>query len=158
MSESLKDLASRPEIIVSLFIAYWFVLMLLIARLTGWARLADSYQAATPFTGKRWRWQSIQTRWLTHYGNCVTIGANAEGLHVSLLFLFRIGHPQLFIPWREISVKPVKGWLCRGVELRFSGAPAIPVYISERLAQRIAAAAGGAWPGESFFLLVEWMM
>lgn len=137
----------RPEIFIALFIAFWFVLMLLIARLTGWAAWTEFYRASSPFTGTRWRFQSIQTRWLTHYGNCVTVGANEEGLYLAVLILFRIGHPPLFIPWRDVSVGTKKCLFGNVVELRFQATPAAPVYLSERLAQRIAAAAGSAWPG-----------
>ena len=44
-------------------------------------------------------------RWGANYNNCLTIGVDTAGLYLSPLFFFRIGHPPLFIPWTEISLR-----------------------------------------------------
>ena len=82
-------------------------------------------------------------RWLSHYGNCLNVGADATGLHLSVLFLFRVGHPPLLVPWGEISVAKRRNfWFFRRVTLLLGREEQIPVVIGRRLADRIQAAAG----------------
>jgi hypothetical protein len=67
----------------------------------GWALLAKVYltQDSTTLDGETWKYQSIQMRWGTNYGNCVTVRANPLGLGLSVLFLF--GH--VLIIWRRLD-------------------------------------------------------
>jgi hypothetical protein len=77
------------------------------------------------------------------YNNCLTIGANPTGLYLSVFFLLRFGHPNLFIPWADISVTASKRvFLSIYTEFRFRQTPMIRFRVSERLEQRIAKAAG----------------
>jgi hypothetical protein len=90
---------------------------------------------------------------MANYNNCVTIGANFQGIHLSVLFLFRVGHPPIFIPWEDVTVKPrPRRWL-PAVELNFRQRPHVPLIISRRLSERLQAASGrspaydgAAWP------------
>ncbi len=82
-------------------------------------------------------------RWTSHYGNCLTIGADTAGLKLSVLFPFRPGHPPLFIPWSEISVTRRRNLLfVRQVKLLLGQEEQIPFVISGGLADRIQVAAG----------------
>jgi hypothetical protein len=54
--------------------------------------------------GEQIRGQSASLRRWSRYRNCLTFTANQQGLHVSIFFLFRSGHPPLWIPWSEITV------------------------------------------------------
>jgi hypothetical protein len=86
----------------------------------------------------------------TNYGNCVRVGVNQSGLHLSVGFLFRIGHPPLFIPWSDISMKEKRGlFFLKQVELRFARCSSIPIVISQRLMNRISYALGGVNPVSS---------
>jgi len=70
------------------------------------ALLAKSYPArdAATLDGETWRFQSIQLCWATNYGNCVTVRTNSVGLGLSVLWLLRLGHPPLLIPWADITI------------------------------------------------------
>ncbi|MBI4393355.1 MAG: hypothetical protein HY556_06120 [Euryarchaeota archaeon] len=140
------DPASNPILLATVFLAVWVGLGVLVSHVGGWASLARVYGMTSGFTGERWMFQSARMRYWTNYGNCLTVGAGYEGFYVSILFLFRIGHPPLFIPWREISVsrKKLLGWEI--VELRLGRELAIPFHITSRLAERLQTAAGSAWP------------
>jgi hypothetical protein len=139
---------NHPGFIVVFVLGLLFVIGHLIARVGGWSILSTFYRSPGPFLGKSWRFQSAQTRWSMGYNNCLTIGANSQGLYLSILFLFRTGHPPLFIPWTDISIHSKTGRFSRSVEFRFVQAPAIPFRVSELLGRKIAEAAGTAWPGE----------
>jgi hypothetical protein len=130
-----------------LFLAIWMVVLHLLSRLTGWAKLAVRYRSDGTFQGKKWRFQSVAMRMGTGYNNSVIVGASPRGLYMSLFFLFRPGHPALFVRWSEVSVTWKKTWGFRKVELRFQRAADVPVVISIRLAQKLAVSAGSEWPG-----------
>jgi hypothetical protein len=83
----------------------------------------------------------------TNYGNCLIVCANPDGVHLSVFFPFRIGHPPLFVPWPDVSMKEKQAFFFfKQVELRFSKCPSIPFVISRRLMNRISDALGGINP------------
>ncbi len=142
-------MTNRPELFLVGFVGLWIAISYLVARLGGWAKLATFYRFSGPFDGQCWRFQSAELRWKMGYNNCLTVGANSAGLYLSVLFLFRLGHPGLFIPWTDISITPGKrGFWSIYREFRFRQAPMIPFRISQRLAQRIKESAGSAFPVE----------
>jgi hypothetical protein len=112
-----------------------------VARLSGWARLAEQYRATQPFVGETWRFQSVQMRYLTHYNNCVTFGADPQGLYVSVFFLIAPGHSPLLVPWGELELQPKRYFGVFGYELRFVRAPGIFMWVRGGLGEKIAVAA-----------------
>jgi|SRR5580692_8863308 hypothetical protein len=77
------------------------LLQVLISRMGRWHRLAESYATNEPPMGKRFWMQSAAFQ-NANYSNCVTIYTSEQGLYLSLMLPFRLGHPPLLIPWREI--------------------------------------------------------
>jgi len=138
---------SRPEYVFLAIIGFLFVLFFLIGRISGWSTLANVYRSPGEFLGQRWRFQSGQLRWHLGYNNCLTIGANESGLYLSVFFLFRFGHPSLFIPWGDISANTRKGFWCRYMEFRFKLAPMIPLRLSLQLGEKVIKASGPSGPG-----------
>jgi hypothetical protein len=134
------------------FLAVWVAASLLVSLLGGWNWLAQRYRYAGTFTGTQWSFRSGQMRWFTNYNNCLTVGASPEGLFLSILFLFRPGHPPLLIPWQDISVSANKRsilWLGSYVEMRLGGPFGVRFRIRARLADQLREAAGGSWPVEA---------
>lgn len=121
--------------------AGWILVCLIISRVGGWALLAKVYleQNSITLDGEICKFQSIQMRWATNYGNCVAIRANPMGLGLSLLWLLRIGHPPLLIPWSDITIRRVRRsrFFPSLVEFRFRLEPSIPVRISNKLSLKI---------------------
>jgi len=114
--------------------------------LGGWRGLAKTYRHAGSFQGKVRRFQTISMKRWTAYGSCVHIGANQEGLFLSVFFPFRPGHPPLFIPWRDISTTEVRFLGGKRLELRFRKNRTVPVRINEESGRLLAEAAGENWP------------
>ena len=131
------------------FPLFWCGVIFLIALIGGWATLSRVYRFDGYFQGQQWSMQSARLGW-TNYNNVLTVGANWEGLYLSPLFLFRTGHPPLFIPWIDISVKKTAS-LFTSIEFRFQQAPSVRLKLSQKLSQRLAEAAGASWPSESDF-------
>ena len=69
--------------------------------------LVERDRSGPEFTGERWRFQSGRMRWGCGYNNCLTLGANAEGLYMAVILPW---HPPLFIPWIEITARDEKRW------------------------------------------------
>jgi len=135
--------------ILFIVILGWTVAGLVSSRMTGWALLAQRYRWDKPFYGERLRSRSAAMRYGSHYGNCLTIGVNPQGLFLSLSIPLFPGHPPLFIPWNEITVRGTRVLWSNCLELQLGHDPAIPFRIQERLGRKLAALAGEAWPKES---------
>jgi len=127
----------------------WAAVGLISSRMTGWALLAQRYRSEEPFSGERVRFCSAAMRYGGHYGNCLTIGVNAQGLFLSLSIPFYMGHPPLFIPWHEITASRKRVLWSNCVELMLGRDPSVPFRIQERLGKKLAALACEAWPKES---------
>ena len=132
--------------ILLIAILWWMVGGIVFSHITGWASLAERYRCDERFSGDRLRFRSAAMRYWGHFSNCLTAGANRQGLFLSLSLPFLLGYPPLFIPWNEITVRRTRLLWAKRVELRLGREPAIPFRISERLATRLAALAGEAWP------------
>jgi hypothetical protein len=140
--------ATDVLLVFALFLTFWCILFNLLAFVGGWTRLARTYPAPAGFDGKRWRMQSGMLRFGMHYGNCLQIGANTRGLRIAVFFPFRPGHPPLYFPWADVAITYERRWLSRWARLKFAQEPSVPLFMSERLAIRIAEAVkeAGATP------------
>lgn len=140
-----------PIIPIVLFIVifplFWCGVVYLIALVGGWARLAKHYRYNGNFQGRQWSLQSARIGW-SGYNGVLTVGANWEGLYLRPMFLFRCGHPPLFFPWHDLSVKEA-GTIFKSIDFRFQRVPSIRINLSQKLSQRLAEAAGDAWPEAS---------
>ena len=86
---------------LSFFVGFplvWVMTVVLIGRFGGWAKLGREYPERPQLGGHRFRFQSARMKLGARYGSCLVIGSDPAGLHVAVFFLFRPGHPPLFIP------------------------------------------------------------
>jgi hypothetical protein len=123
---------------VTLFLVGWAGVSYLLSKFGGWSRLAEYYRFESDFAGERWKHQSASMRLGVNYNNVLTIGVSSTGVLLEVLFLFRVGHPPLFIPWSDIrkdgdASKPFGQWLV------ISRAPTVPLKIRNTLIERIEA-------------------
>ena len=132
-----------------LFAILGIVMLFVISHISGWASLAQRYRCEEGFSGDRLRFRSADMRYWGHYGKCLTMGANPQGFFLAMSIPLFPGFPPLFIPWNEICLRRGRFLWTKYVELRLGREPAIPLRISEGLASKLAAWAGGAWPKES---------
>lgn len=121
-----------PYLFPVLVVGCWVLVTLLLSRLGGWRRLASMYRLSGTFSGKVWRFQSGKFNW-AGYNNCLSVGANEKGLYIAALFIFRAGHPPLFIPWGDIKAKRKKFLAWTYFDMRFSKVPGARLRISGRL-------------------------
>src|SRR6266478_174698 len=79
----------------------WFGIISLLAKLSGWEKLAAAYRAQRPPSGQRFvlEWAKVGA---VYYRNCLTIYRSPEGIYLSIWPIFRFRQPPLFIPWGEL--------------------------------------------------------
>ena len=116
----------------------WVLYCRMISSYGGWRDLSAKYRATRPFYGKTFRFQSARMLGLLfYYTSCLTFGVNDDGLHLSISFPFFVGHPPIFIPWKDISFSFRKRKWFSSATLRFKKCSLIQLEISKRLAERI---------------------
>lgn len=81
----------------------WFVGSSLSALGSGWHKLAIRFRQRGTFEGEQRGFQTGVMRGGSRYNRSLTLGANKEGLYVRAMWLARIEHPPLFVPWSEIA-------------------------------------------------------
>ena len=129
-------------------VALWIAVGWIVSRATGWAELARAYPGGRRLYRGGWvRWQSLQLRGFGGYNNAVNVGADEEGLQVEMMWVFRIGHEPVFVPWSDVrSVEAGRRFFVPFVKLRLLRTPDIPLVLPQRLAQRIEQRVGRRWP------------
>jgi hypothetical protein len=138
-----------PLYFIPFFIGLWILIGLAISFVGGWRELGKYYRSTNRIEGKKWTWQSGSFRYSTSYNHCLNIAANEEGIQIAVPFMFRIGHPPLFIPWTETRAKQEKSLIFWKItRFTFAKVPDVPLRISNRLAKKIQAAVGETWPAE----------
>ncbi|MBI6545294.1 MAG: hypothetical protein HY692_00780 [Cyanobacteria bacterium NC_groundwater_1444_Ag_S-0.65um_54_12] len=135
--------------IATFYLALWFVVAFLAARISGWAALVDVYRLSTPFNGKHWRVWHAELRYGSSYGFS-NVGANPQGLYLAVNKLLPC-HPPLLIPWTDVSISLTKGrwhtpWTLRfrrtHWEFRFRRVSGVYVRLTEKDGRQLTELAG----------------
>jgi hypothetical protein len=125
----------------------WISILHLIAAVSGWRALARAYASTRPFRGRTFGgvngWVGMMG-----YGWSLTVGADAEGLHMSVMRPFRPGQPPLLVPWTDLRVEAGSTFFGPVADLRTSRVPRIRVRLPDRVVRNLARASSGGleWP------------
>lgn len=123
------------------FVLFWIFISMIIAAMSGWRVLTVAFtkqsepygatQTAGPF------FNTVYMRFRCQYSGVIRMTAADDALYLSVLGVFRAGHPPLRIPWTEIKIsRTSRGW--RSVVLLTLGnREGIPMRISERMARKL---------------------
>lgn len=101
-----------------------FILVLYVLSKKGWLDLAAVYQTGDDFQGERVGIISASINGV-NYNNCLLLKFNHEGLYLKPIFVFRLFHPPLFIPWKDIADVRDKKILFSQFKELVIGSPAI---------------------------------
>jgi hypothetical protein len=136
--------------VVLLIVAIWVVVCWLVSWAGGWRQLAEAYPRGDSGPGTTWRFQSATLRWGMSYNNGLRVTATPDGVGVSVLPLFRIGHPPLFFPWSEISIRRrEKSFGTEWVTLAFERVPPVSFTVRGTLVQKIEEVVGRPLEGRA---------
>ena len=88
-------------IIPIFFPVFWCFVCWTLSHVSGWQKLAAVYPARTPPTGQKFITSARLGR--ASYTGSLYIYVSREGLYLSVMWFFSMGHKPLFIPWSEIN-------------------------------------------------------
>lgn len=130
--------------LLPLFVVLWTGLSALLATLAGWPWLAKRFASEQPVTGETFRFASGSmgaTIWLPVSYRCSLFYTVADsGLHMSVLVLFRLLSPPLFIPWEQVaSINQERVWLLNTSVIRLRDTP-IMIMVRGRVADAVNSA------------------
>ena len=118
----------------------------LLARWSGWRRLAALYPSKPIHRGRRFKCGLIMR--VTHYRSGVRLTADDSHLHFSVVALFRPGHRPFSVPWADVAVSrdewpwlPFKGLPV--MRLTLARDPGIRILVQVSVGAGIIAASGG---------------
>ena len=98
-----------PYLAAALFPVFWVLICWLLAR-RGWGRLVPYFHTAQQPPGPQF-WLGLATVGGVSYKNAIRASVSPQGLRLSVLFLFRVGHPPLLIPWAALGpLHPETSW------------------------------------------------
>jgi hypothetical protein len=133
--------------------AYWPILFLALgvtlmgfigflnSVISGWYSLSKRFHAQSePYGDTRIAgpfFYTVYMRYWAHYSCIIRMIAAEDALYLSAHFGFRIGHPPLSIPWREIRLSRTNRFWRRYVVLTLGDQEKIPMRISERMARNL---------------------
>ena len=144
----LSNASTEPDfLLIGLFLVIfvwrWHVLCFHIAENGGWNTLAKQYSSNIPFLGKRFRFKSGRISAQGSYGNCLTLGANKEGLYIAVMFPF-IKHAPLVIPWSDLTAhESKKRYFFTSIGLEFSKSPGNTFQFPKSLIEKVSKESGG---------------
>jgi hypothetical protein len=132
-------------------VCLWVMIMALVSIAGGWSTLATRFRTDRAFPDTSWSWQSAYVRYRMHYGSCLVVGSNHEGLFLRTFWIASFRHPPLFIPWSEISLTTSQSWILGEVGRFTLGREAqIPFTVGTTLLKRIQQTAGDLQPVTTF--------
>jgi len=128
-NRSPKNIRMRIDAIAYLFPLFFvamFVFLLFYLSKKGWWDLANQYKFEGLFQGERVGIISAGINGL-NYNNCLVLKYNDEGFYLRPIFIFRLFHKPLLIPWKAIkNIRDKKILFVRLKELVI-GEPAIAI-------------------------------
>lgn len=103
--------------------------IILIARIGGWDRLAQHYPAPASLPEMSiFRLRSLKVG-QAYYRSVMKVGVGRAGLYLVPVFFFRAAHPPLLIPWSELELSQSTEWMMKLVELTPRKTPDIKINV-----------------------------
>lgn len=140
-ASTFESYLATPIGLAIAIVAFWCVVSFLISFLTGWFTLSrrfkkqsDPYgetRSAGPF------FYRVFLRFWSQYSSVIRLTAASDALYLSAMFLFRIGHPPLRIPWDEIQFSQTKRFFRTYIVLTLGNQEKISMRISLRMARNL---------------------
>jgi hypothetical protein len=131
------------------FVGLWCVVVAMVAKASGWSRLAEYYPGDGDFDGEKRHFESMTMGrggiMSANLNGIVTVGVDGRALRLSVFFPFRFGHAPLTIPLSDLSGEATKLLFFDAVKLQAARAPEIKMTMSVALVRWIEEKSGGLW-------------
>lgn len=136
---TIEQYLENPPVwlIVGFFVFVWWFALTMIARMSGWAELADTYGDKDRLEGPRLRFQSMSMGRggfnQANFGGVITLTATPLALEIATFPPFNVTMKPLLIPMTDLSASPGKKmFVIPSVDLRAARASEIAIKISDR--------------------------
>lgn len=106
------------------FISLWLFVCWILSHVGGWHRLSQSFTTTEKPDNQCLNLASIRVGFI-NYNHCTTLCFSSKGLFISVLRIFRVGHPPLLIPWYELNNPRIKQFLWKRFVIVDVGLPKI---------------------------------
>lgn len=123
-----------------LFVGFWTLIVWITGKTGGWDKLAARYALEGKYGGRLFS-ASGQVG-MANYGGILRMGADKQGFYLGVIFIFRVGHPPLYIPWEDVRAEEHKAFLMTRVRLIFTKAPDVTLRIPKSSALKLKELAG----------------
>ncbi|MCB1051458.1 MAG: hypothetical protein KDC71_12745 [Acidobacteria bacterium] len=90
------------------FVGLWLGIIYLLRWFSGWGRLAESYQHDEE-PSHIFRFESAYVGWV-RFNGVLNLGITKSGLYLRPMFVFKLFHPGLLIPWQQLELDPRPRW------------------------------------------------
>jgi hypothetical protein len=141
LQESPNSFLDTPYGLAVFFVTLWCVICFIISVVSGWHALSRRFRSQTePYGQTRTAgplFYGAKMRFRVGYSSVIRMIAAEDALYLSVFFFFRIGHPPLCVPWKEIKIGRTKLLWLRYVVLTLGEQERIPMRISERMARKL---------------------
>jgi hypothetical protein len=141
LQESSNGFLGTPYGIAILFAIFWCFICFVTSFMSGWLTLSRRFRkqsepyGATMSVGPLF--YTVYTRYWAHYSSIIRMTAAEDGLYLSVLFLYRVAHPPLCIPWNEVKISKKKFVWRWYVVLTLGEQERIPLRITQRMARKL---------------------
>jgi hypothetical protein len=126
---------------LALGVGFMCFICFIISMMSGWFSLSRRFRAEAEPYGQIKSvgpfFYTVYMRFWGHYSSIIRMTAADDALYLSVFFPFRIGHPPLCVPWKEIQFDRTKFLWRRYVVLTLGNEERIPMRISERMAGKL---------------------
>ena len=129
------------------FAAFWSFVCGVLGLASGWQGLAGRFRAPGPAPRPVATAHALfGTLGLVSYRGVLNLDGSAAGLGLSVMVLFRPGHPPLRVPWEEVEALPPEKALLRGLiqPLRLGGPRGAVLRVTRAAWDAVARARPGA--------------
>ncbi len=110
------------------FALFWMAIVTLLGNMSGWKAMHARFGLPPGVVAPRGALVSGRVG-VVNYNNVLRVASDRFGVYLSVLSLFRSGHPALFIPWNETHTMERKDFLWTK-RLRFAvGRPVITMVV-----------------------------
>ncbi len=134
---------------LTLFVVIWVSVCLVLSFAGGWRSLARAYRApvAAPVAAPKGAWVERRAVFsgAARYKNVLRLRADEAGVYLSVVALFRIGHPPLFVPWEDLFATPAASAPPGYTEVRFRKVTGPRLLVSKEALETLDATAPRPW-------------
>ncbi len=140
--QTLSSLITLAALII-FAISGWAAMWLFRAQRSGWMKLASIYGTSRKYESPVHRWNSIRFMPAKlRYRKVVNFQLTVDGLYLTLIAPFKLGHDALLIPWNDIEIFAVDTYPAdRLYDLKFALEPDVKMRVGVAVAQGIRRAA-----------------